>query len=317
MSEQLGKEADIELRDNFFKKIKIDGKTRKRNPYIFLLPVIIYLFIWMYIPLALTLYYSFRNYNILLPNVHGSAGFSNYSQIFLSSDFQASIVNTLILVGSTLFTTIIIGILIATLYNSNFFGKNIARTLFITPFFSMPLVNGLLWGNMILSPTYGLSAWIEKMIGIAPISWVGSFPMLSVITIISWEWLPFAVLIFLTALQSIPETIIEAARIDGASKLSEFFYIVLPNIFQTIYVVIMLETMFFISIFAEIFVTTSGGPGTATTNLPYYIYLQGFFAWNVGKASAAAIVTVILANLVVLLFAMFLSSRLKFGEKGR
>jgi sorbitol/mannitol transport system permease protein len=300
--------AEQILSKNSFQK-----RPLKSTPYLLLLPAIIYLFIWMIIPLSMTIYYSFQKYNILLPYIHGFNGVTNYYQVLTSADFQASVINTLVLVGSSLLITIVFGILIALIYNTNFWGKNFARTLFITPFFTMPIVNGLLWRNMILNPTYGLSAWFEKMIGITPISWLSSFPLLSIIIIVSWEWLPFSVLIFLTALQSVPETVIEAAKIDGATKIKEFFYIILPNIFQTIYVVIMLETMFFISIFAEIFVTTSGGPGLASTNLPYYIYLQGFFAWNVGKASAAAIITVILANIIVLFFANFLSKKLRFG----
>ncbi|MEM3713759.1 MAG: sugar ABC transporter permease [Nitrososphaeria archaeon] len=299
--------------NNAAERKSFQRKSVKSTSYLFLLPTIAYLFIWMVIPLSMTIYYSFQKYNILLPYIHGFNGVTNYYQVFISSDFQASVINTLILVGVSLLFTIVLGILIALIYSTDFWGKNFARTLFITPFFAMPIVNGLLWKNMILNPTYGLSAWFERMIGISPISWLGSFPLLSIIIIVVWEWLPFSVLIFLTALQSVPETIIEAARIDGAGKLSEFFYIILPNIFQTIYVVLMLETMFFISIFAEIFVTTSGGPGLASTNLPYYIYLQGFFAWNVGKASAAAVITVIIANIIVLFFVNFLSKKLKFG----
>jgi sorbitol/mannitol transport system permease protein len=122
--------------------------------------------------------------------------------------------------------------------------------------------------------------------------------MLSVIIVVSWEWLPFASLILLTALQSLDEEQKEAASLDGAGALSYFFYIVLPHIARAITVVILIETIFLLSVFAEIYVTTSGGPGVATTNIPFLVYKQALLNFDVGSASAGGIIAVILANIV-------------------
>ncbi len=124
--------------------------------------------------------------------------------------------------------------------------------------------------------------------------------MLSIILIVSWEWLPFAALILLTALQSLDEEQKEAASLDGAGAFSYFFYIVLPHIARAITVVVLIETIFLLSIFAEIYVTTSGGPGVATTNIPYLVYKQALLNFDVGGASAGGIVAVILANIVAI-----------------
>ena len=122
--------------------------------------------------------------------------------------------------------------------------------------------------------------------------------MLSVILIVAWEWTPFATLIIFTALQSLDLEQKEAAEMDGAAPLSFFSWIVLPHLARPITVVIMIETIFLLSVFAEIRVTTDGGPGQATTNLAYLVFQQAILNSNVGAASAGGIVAVILANIV-------------------
>jgi sorbitol/mannitol transport system permease protein len=143
-----------------------------------------------------------------------------------------------------------------------------------------------------------LFAFIARSLGFAPIDWFGQFPLPSVIAIVSWEWLPFAFLILLTALQSLDEEQLEAARLDGAGAVSTFFYIQVPHMGRAISVVVMMETIFLLGVFAEIYVTTSGGPGIATTNLAFLIYQRALLAFNVGSASAAGVIAIILANIM-------------------
>ena len=125
-------------------------------------------------------------------------------------------------------------------------------------------------------------------------------PLLSIIFIVAWQWLPFAALILLTALQSLDSEQQEAAEMDGAGMLSRFFYIIVPHLARAITVVILIETIFLLSIFAEILVTTNGGPGTASTNLAFLVYAQALLQFDVGTASAGGVVAVILANIVAL-----------------
>jgi sorbitol/mannitol transport system permease protein len=267
-----------------------------------LAPSVAVLFVWMAVPLVLTLWYSFQTYNLINPINNGFAGWSNYYYFLTDPSFFQAFANTLILTISVLAITVVGGILIALLINQEFFGRGIVRILIISPFFVMPTVSALVWKNMMLDPNYGIFAWIVTRFGIAPIPWLDRFPLSSIIVIVAWEWLPFATLILLTALQSLDEEQMEAADMDGAGNLSRFFYIVLPHLSRAITVVILIETIFLLGVFAEILVTTSGGPGYASTNIAYLVYHAALLDYDVGGASAGGVVAVILANIV----AMFL-----------
>jgi sorbitol/mannitol transport system permease protein len=170
----------------------------------------------------------------------------------------------------------------------------------IAPFFVMPTVSALVWKNLLMNPISGLFAWISLSLGLTPVDWFTNWPMLSVILVVSWEWLPFASLILLTALQSLDEEQKEAAALDGAGPFSYFFYIVLPHIARAITVVILIETIYLLGVFAEIFVTTTGGPGVATTNITFLVYKRALLDFDVGGASAGGVVAVVLANIVAI-----------------
>jgi len=254
----------------------------------------------MIVPLVMTLYFSSLNYSLLDPENINFAGLQNYTAFLTDPDFIASIVNTLVLVASVLVISVVGGILVALLMDQPVAGQNVLRLMVIAPFFVMPTVSALVWKNLLMNPDSGLFAWIAKSLGFSPVVWLTNYPMLSVILIVSWEWLPFASLILLTALQSLDEEQKEAAQLDGAGALSYFFYIVLPHIARAITVVILIETIFLLGVFAEIYVTTSGGPGVATTNIAYLVYKQALRAFDVGAASAGGIIAVVLANIVAI-----------------
>ena len=153
---------------------------------------------------------------------------------------------------------------------------------------------------MLMHPVNGLFAQITRGLGLGAIDWFADFPLLAIIIIVSWEWLPFALLILLTAIQSLDHEQLEAARMDGANAIALFRFVMLPHLSRAIAVVAMIETIFFLTIFAEIFVTTGGGPGLATTNLAYYIFLKALLEFDVGGASAGGLIAVILANIVAI-----------------
>jgi len=144
----------------------------------------------------------------------------------------------------------------------------------------------------------GLFAWLAKLLGLQPFDFLANAPLLSIILIVAWQWLPFATLILLTALQSLDEEQKEAAQMDGAGAVSRFIYLVLPHLSRAITVVILIQTIFLLSVFAEILVTTNGGPGTQSTNLTFLVYAQALLQFDVGGASAGGIIAVILANIV-------------------
>lgn len=262
-------------------------------------PSVLMLLAWMIVPLSMTLWFSFQRYT-LVPPVQEFDGIQNYRYFLSDPAFFSAMGNTLILVGGVLVITIGGGILLALLLDQPMFGQGIVRLLVIAPFFVMPTVSALVWKNMLMHPVNGIFAWLAKLVGLEPLDWLADFPLGSIVIIVAWQWLPFATLILLTALQSLDEEQKEAAEMDGARSLSRFYYIILPHIARAITVVVLIETIFLLSIFAEILVTTNGGPGTASTNITYLVYVQGLLQYDVGGASAGGVVAVVLANIVAI-----------------
>jgi len=263
-------------------------------------PAVILLLGWMLIPLSMTLYFSFMRYNLLMPGMEEWTGFANYRYFLTDPAFFSAIWNTLLLVGGVLVITVIGGILLALLLDQPFWGQGIVRILVIAPFFVMPTVNALVWKNMFMNPVNGLFAHFAKFFGLQPYDFLAQAPLASIIGIVAWQWLPFATLIFLTALQSLDQEQLEASEMDGARWPSRFVFIMLPHLARAITVVILIQTIFLLSIFAEILVTTNGGPGTASTNLTYLIYVQSLLQFDVGGGSAGGVVAIILANIVAI-----------------
>ncbi|ADV09718.1 sugar ABC transporter permease [Mesorhizobium sp. M7A.F.Ca.CA.001.09.2.1] len=266
-------------------------------------PSVVLLFVWMIVPLVITIWFSFQQYNPLNPIRDGFVGFSNYALFYSNPAFLQSILNTLTLVVSVLLITVIGGILLALLIDQPMWGQGIVRILVISPFFVMPPVAALVWKNMIMHPQYGVFADIARFFGAQPIDWFGQHPMLAIIIIVAWQWLPFATLILLTALQSLDGEQKEAAEMDGAGFISRFIYLTLPHMSRAITVVILIQTIFLLSVYAEILVTTNGGPGYASTNLPFLVYQKALLEFKIGQASAGGVIAVILANIVAF-FAM-------------
>ncbi|WP_112810626.1 carbohydrate ABC transporter permease [Ensifer sp.] len=261
-------------------------------------PSVLLLLAWMIVPLAMTIYFSFLRYNLLMPGMEEFAGFSNYSYFLTDPAFFQALFNTLAIVLGVLFITVVGGIALALLLDQPMFGQGIVRILVIAPFLIMPTVAALVWKNMFMNPVNGLFAWVAKLFGLQPFDFLANAPLMSVIIIVAWQWLPFATLILLTALQSLDEEQKEAAQMDGASAWSRFIYLVLPHLSRAITVVILIQTIFLLSVFAEILVTTNGGPGTQSTNLTFLVYAQALLQFDVGGASAGGIIAVILANIV-------------------
>lgn len=261
-------------------------------------PAVILLLGWMLVPLTMTLWFSFRSYLPLRGGDLGGAGFDNYVRFVTSSAFWPSVQTTLIVVGGVLAITVVFGILLAILLDQPMWGQGVVRILVIAPFFVMPTVSALVWKNMFMDPVNGLFAHLWRFFGATPVQWLSEVPLGSIVMIVSWQWLPFATLILLTAIQSLDSEQLEAAEMDGASPLSRFFYIILPHLGRAITIVILIQTIFLLSIFAEIFVTTGGAFGTRT--LTYLIYQRVLESQNVGLGSAGGVYAIILANIVAI-----------------
>ena len=266
-------------------------------PRALLAPAVVTLFAWMIVPLVMTIYFALIHYNLNQPGEHGFVGLENFKYFITDPDFWPAVVQTIELLGWVIVITVVLGVGLALLINEPFPGQGIVRVLLISPFFVMPTVNALLWKHMMMNPIYGVLGKVWAYFGATPIDWMSDFPLLSVIIILSWQWLPFACLIFITSLQSLDREQMEAARMDGANKLHQFWYLTLPHLGRSIAVVVMIEMIFLMSVFAEIFTTTSGGPGNESTNLAFLIYKQALMNFDVGVASAGALFAVVLANI--------------------
>ncbi|HSU05773.1 MAG TPA: sugar ABC transporter permease [Acetobacteraceae bacterium] len=273
-------------------------------------PSVVLLLLWSVVPLVMTIWFSFQRYNLLNPLIHGFAGWSNYRFLLADPALVSSLVVTVVLVAAVLVITIVLGAVLAAVFETGFPGRGVARVLMISPFFVMPTVSALIWKNLLMHPVNGLFAAIARGLGLAPLDWFAVIPLISIILIIAWEWLPFAFLILMTALQSLDEEILEAARLDGAGPLAIFRYIQIPHMGRAISIVVMIETIFLLGVFAEIYVTTAGGPGIATTNLAFLIYQRALLAFNVGSASAAGVIAIILANIMAAFLIRTVANRL-------
>ncbi|WP_375266765.1 carbohydrate ABC transporter permease [Planktotalea sp.] len=265
-------------------------------------PAVVLLLGWMLIPLSMTLFFSFKKYLPLrgdsLENGLEWVGFENYARFVGSSSFWPSVFTTLLIVGGVLVITVALGILLAILLDQPMWGQGVVRILVIAPFFVMPTVSALVWKNLFMDSTNGFFAHTWRAFGMQPIEWLSQASMPSIIMIVSWQWLPFATLILLTAIQSLDSEQLEASEMDGAPILSRFFYIVLPHLSRAITIVILIQTIFLLSIFAEIFVTTGGAFGTRT--LTYLIFQRVLESQNIGLGSAGGVYAIILANIVAI-----------------
>ena len=283
-----------------------DAPLRRENRKFLSAPGITFLILVTQVPFVLAIWYSFTNWNLLRPGSQGFIGwdrlFRNYSRILSNPDFWYVLWITIFLTVAVVAITFVIGLGFALLLNRPFPGRALARTLLISPFLMMPVAAAVLWKNVLLDPSFGLFSYFFRLFGITNFYALEAFPLATVIGIISWQWIPFVMLILLAGLQSLPDSTVEAARIDGASGFTMFRHIIIPHLGKFIEIALLLETIFILSAFGVIFVTTSGGPGIQTTNLPYQIFLEAFSRQNVGRASAYGIFAVILANIVIILF---------------
>jgi len=275
-------------------------KASKSAARLMISPAVVLLLGWMLVPLCMTVYFSFLYYNLLQPGDTPYAGWDNYYWFITDPSFQDAIYNTLALVGGVLCITTLGGLATAMLLDKPMFAKGVIRIMVIAPFFVMPTVSALVWKNMFMNPVNGIFGRIVTGMGFPPIDFFGQYPLASITFIVSWMWLPFSTLILLTALQSLDQEQLEAAEMDGASWINRFRFIMLPHLARAITVVILIQTIFLLSIFAEILVTTNGGPGTATTNLTYLIYVSSLLQFDVGMGSAGGVLAIILANLVAI-----------------
>jgi sorbitol/mannitol transport system permease protein len=273
-----------------------------------LMPALIYVVVVTQIPFLVTLWYSFQNYFFDVPGGAHWTGLSNYKQVFTSAAFRGALVRSVVMTATAVIVAMILGVAFAILLDRKFLGRGVVRTLIITPFLVMPAAAALVWAGPMLDPNFGLLNYLLQPFGVHHVAWLSTHALGSVIVVMIWQWTPFMMLIVLAGLQSQPPDTLEAAEVDGAGALATFGELTLPHLRPYIELGILLGSIYLVNVFDQVRLMTNGGPGTATTNLPFYLYEQVNNAFDVGGAAAAGVVTVIL-TIIVATFALRLFAR--------
>jgi sorbitol/mannitol transport system permease protein len=264
------------------------------------------------IPFVLTIYYSFFNWNLLkegtfrflvIPDGVDFAGLANYTRLVTDESIRTAVWNTVLLTLSVIAISVILGLAVASLLNSEVFGKGLMRTLMIAPFLIMPTAGALVWKDTLLNPLFGLLPYLLSPLGLGRVDWVNQFPMVAVVTVEVWRWTPFMMLIILAGLQSQNPEVLEAARVDGANAFQAFRRITLPLVRPFIELGALLGSLFVVQTFDSIYMLTYGGPGEDTTNIPFLLYLVAFQGYSIGQASAIGVVSVVI-TIIVATFAL-------------
>jgi sorbitol/mannitol transport system permease protein len=266
-----------------------------------LLPALIYVFLVTQIPFVLTIYYSFFSWNLLKPGSFRFAGLENYRTLLTDESIRTAVWNTVVLTVCVIAISVVLGLAVASLLNSEVFGKGLMRTLMIAPFLIMPTAGALIWKDTLLNPLFGLIPYLLGPLGLERVDWVNRFPMATVVAVEVWRWTPFMMLIILAGLQSQNPEVLEAAKVDGATAFQAFRRITLPLVRPFIELGALLGSLFVVQTYDSIFMLTYGGPGEDTTNVPFLLYLVAFQGFSIGKASAIGVVSVIITIIVATL----------------
>jgi sorbitol/mannitol transport system permease protein len=269
-----------------------------------LLPALVFAIIVTQLPFLLTLWYSLRSWNLVRPGSDHFVGLSNYGQVFADSVFRGALVHTVVLTAGCVVISLLIGLGLAVLLDREFVGRGVVRTLLITPFLVMPVASALLWKYMMFDPVYGIINFVLSPFGVSSTTdWVTKFPLGSVLVALVWQWTPFMMLLLLAGLGAQPRDALEAAQVDGASTWKTFVYVTLPHLRRYIELAVLLGAIYIVNTFDQIYMMTQGGPGTASANLPFYIYQRAFLGFDVGQAAAMGVVVVI-GTIIVATFAL-------------
>jgi polyol transport system permease protein len=280
-----------------------------------LLPALVVVLVVTQLPFVITLYYSIQRWNLVSTRPPRFVWLGNFVDAIFDRVFLLAIANTGIMTGAVVVLSIVLGGLLAVGLNREFPGRSIARTLSITPFFLMPVAAALFWKSGIYDPTFGILGWLTDSLGMGRIDWITHYPRLSIIILTTWQWAAFALIILIAGLQSFPIEVAEAAQVDGAGRLYVFWKLVLPHLRPFIELTALLVAMYVLENFAAISILTNGGPAYATTNLSFYVYIEAFSAFDLGRASAFGMITLLIAIALVVPMLRIVSGIFKEGGR--
>ncbi|MGI9303979.1 MAG: carbohydrate ABC transporter permease [Gammaproteobacteria bacterium] len=280
-----------------------NGDTRsaeRRFALLLTAPSLLVLLLTTTFPLGYLIWSSLQTINLAMPFLDGFAGFDNYLEMRGDSRFWHALALTGIYTVSSVSMQVAIGMGLALLVMQIPKGQWVFRIVAILPIVLAPVVVGLFWRTLMLAPNFGMVDFFVQWMGFEQVNWLGApVPaLISVIVIHTWQWTPFAFLVFLASLAALPVDVYEAARIDKANALQRFWHITLPLLRPAIVIVIIMRAMIALSAFAAIFAATGGGPGTASEILNLYAFKTSFVELNFGYGSALAVSLLVITMVV-------------------
>lgn len=254
--------------------------------------VLLLLLLTTTVPLVYLVWTSLFRLDLGMPWLSGFAGLGNYLKMGSDPRFWNSLLLTFVYTTSTVVLQVVIGLSLALLVMQFPKGQGILRIAAILPIVLAPVVVGLFWRTLVLAPDFGLVDLVTVSLGLGSHNWLGDpqLALISVIAIHTWQWTPFAFLVLLASLATLPPDIYEAARLDRAGAWQRFRHITLPLIRPAIVMVVILRMMTALSAFAAIFAATGGGPGSSTEILNLYAYRTSFSELNLGYGASLAVV---------------------------
>ncbi|ASU84308.1 sugar ABC transporter permease [Nocardiopsis gilva YIM 90087] len=277
-----------------------------------LMPALIFMIAVTQLPFLFTIFYSLQSWNLLRPGSQAFVGLANYAAVLTDTQFLTAALNTVVITASCVLVAMALGIGLALLLDRKFLGRGVVRTMLITPFLILPVATALLWKHIMFEPVFGLINFLLSPFGVGDMDWVSNYPVIAVVTALVWQWTPFMMLLVLAGLQSQGRDVIEAGQVDGANRWQMFVLITLPHLRRYIELGVLLGSIYVVNTFDTIYMMTQGGPGTASANLPFYIYQRTFLGFDIGQSAAMGVIvvigTIILAMLALrLIFRSFMS----------
>ncbi len=274
----------------------------RRLQFILILPAgLIFVFIAAY-PIGYNIYISLHRF-LFIQRVFTFTGPRNYLFLFQDPVFLTSLLNTLRFVALATAVEVSLGLGLAVLFNARLRAKRLLLSISVLPMMLPTMVVCAVWA-IIYDYEFGFLNNVLRSLGLEPLRWLSDprFAMEAVTLVDVWQWTPFALLVLLAGLQSIPEDLHEAAQIDGANGVQRFRHITLPLLSFHIQIVILLRVIDTFRVFDKVYTLTGGGPGYATETITMYIFREGFRYFNLGRASAASLVMLVLILIIGALY---------------
>jgi multiple sugar transport system permease protein len=273
-------------------------KTEARRAAVILIsPALLILLALNIFPILFAVFISSRHWSLSSQNPPRFAGISNYEELLLDDRFTNSLWVSAQFIFFAVGIELILGFFLAFVFNSKLKGLETLRKLSLLPIMVMPLVVGLVWFYM-LSENFGVTNWLVTQLGFdrQPFLTDRTLAMFSIVLADVWQWTPFVALVIFAALQSLPEYVFEAGRMDGLTESAIFWRITLPLLRPAIFVVLIIRAIDAFRMIELVFMMTKGGPGGNTELLPWYLYTTGFMTLDLGYAAAMAVMMIIIVT---------------------